>query len=509
MAATKRIYSETQNDYRSCGGVRYRGQTFTTTDAFSLTKVVMTLSVAGGTEATVYCDIFATSGGVPTGSSLAQGSVANTVIPDTAGQVEFTMGTPYNVAASTMYAIVMSSPAGADGWFRVYDIESGSVYAGGTVISKDVPAAWSTASASDEWFQVWGEDIVVVTTVTVTQTAKGRIKQEGLSGLETTKARLKQLGITVKTTSKARIKSLGTSKLITERARLKQFGVVKGVTSKARVKQISLSKLVTSKARLKQSANTKKTTLKSRIKQIGNTVKETSRARVKTIGTSKLTTLKARVKQSGNVKNTTSRARVKIANITDKITTKARLKQADNTKKVTSKARLKQFGTSKTISGKGRVKGVDITKVITSKARLKQSGLLKVITSRARLKQSSTGNLFTSKANIVDVGKTYLYLPTTGSSDNSPITFEWYIPSNKWGKNLNFNLQVDKTDDTFADLELNKNSYQDSGFEYFNGATWEAIPTSGVENTYAGNLARYSSVLTSGKKYWRVQAFAG
>jgi len=42
-----------------------------------------------------------------------------------------------------------------------------------------------------------------------------------------------------------------------------------------------------------------------------------------------------------------------------------------------------------------------------------------------------------------------------------------------------------------------------------NGASWVALPTSGVANSYTGNLARYITTLTYGLKHWRVRAFAG
>jgi hypothetical protein len=174
----------------------------------------------------------------------------------------------------------------------------------------------------------------------------------------------------------------------------------------------------------------------------------------------------------------TSRARIKLIGITDKIT---------------STGRIKQLGITKTITEKGRIKLVDTTKKLTEKARIK----------------AIRDKLLSSQALIVDVGKIYLYLPPSGSSAPSPATFQWYIPSNRWAKNLHFQLQIDKTDDTFGDLEVEKFSYKDSGFQYFNGASWVSLPTDGVDNSYAGNLARFSTILTGGLKFWKIRAFAG
>ena len=110
-----------------------------------------------------------------------------------------------------------------------------------------------------------------------------------------------------------------------------------------------------------------------------------------------------------------------------------------------------------------------------------------------------------------DTGTTYLYLPINASSNTDvPTSFEWYIPTQPSGSGkTNFQIQIDKTDDTFADLELEKWSYKDSGFEYYDGASWVAIPTSGVDYSYVGNLARYQVHLSDGLKHWRVRAFAG
>jgi hypothetical protein len=164
------------------------------------------------------------------------------------------------------------------------------------------------------------------------------------------------------------------------------------------------------------------------------------------------------------------------------------------TVKETTRARVKQLGISKTLQGKGRIK---------------TAGLSKAIRSKAQIKALASSAILSVGANIVDIGKTYLYLPASGSSENIPVSFEWYIPSNRWGKTINFQLQIDKTSDAFGDLEVEKKSYQDSGFEYFDGADWVALPTSGVVATYAGNLARFITNLTNGLKHWRVRAFAG
>jgi len=113
------------------------------------------------------------------------------------------------------------------------------------------------------------------------------------------------------------------------------------------------------------------------------------------------------------------------------------------------------------------------------------------------------------RANIATIGKTYLYSPPTGSYRNSPVEFQWYIPSNALNSPMSFEIQIDKTSDTFGDLEVNAFSYSGSGMEYYDGANWVSIPVRGVANSYKGNLARFITTLTNGQKWWRVRAIIG
>ncbi len=113
-------------------------------------------------------------------------------------------------------------------------------------------------------------------------------------------------------------------------------------------------------------------------------------------------------------------------------------------------------------------------------------------------------------ASIVSVGKVTLDAPSSGSSQTLPFYLEWYIPTNRWGSPLNFHLQIDKTSDSFGDLELEKKSWEDLEFEYWDGINWTAVPATGVPFSKVGNLCRLQiTSLTQGTKYWRVKAYAG
>jgi hypothetical protein len=70
---------------------------------------------------------------------------------------------------------------------------------------------------------------------------------------------------------------------------------------------------------------------------------------------------------------------------------------------------------------------------------------------------------------------------------------------------MHSHIQVDKTDATFNDLEEDLYSFRDSGFEYWDGDSWEPYPVEGVGSAYYGNQARIQLNLSLGAKYWRVR----
>lgn len=202
----------------------------------------------------------------------------------------------------------------------------------------------------------------------------------------------------------------------------------------------------------------------------------------------------------------------------DTIRAKANINQLMNST-VQSKARVKQTTVSD-IEAMSRIFKVQ-PQTIQSTARLLLTAIqtiqakayisftpTKLIEAKARVK-NFIAKTIQAKSYIVSVGKVVLYAPTDGGSQSGAATFMWYIPTNRWAANLNFHLQIDDTDDTFASVVLDKKSWQDSGFEYWNGSSWEAVPITGVSQTYAGNLVRYNATLLAGTKYWRVKAYAG
>lgn len=107
------------------------------------------------------------------------------------------------------------------------------------------------------------------------------------------------------------------------------------------------------------------------------------------------------------------------------------------------------------------------------------------------------------------VAQTTLVSPTDTSSGDPTAYFVWEIPNFTTGRNISFQLQIDKTDNTFGDIEVAKDSRTDSGFQYWDGADWQDFGAEGVADTYIGNQARIQVTLPAqGAKYWRVRGYS-
>lgn len=116
----------------------------------------------------------------------------------------------------------------------------------------------------------------------------------------------------------------------------------------------------------------------------------------------------------------------------------------------------------------------------------------------------------TAKARISYIEKTILVSPENFATEvQSPVTLVWKIPRTVDESNINAHVQIDQTDNTFGDLEAELFSFRDSGFEFWDGDSWEPYPVLGVSNDYAGNEARVTVSLTAGTKHWRVRGGRG
>jgi len=142
---------------------------------------------------------------------------------------------------------------------------------------------------------------------------------------------------------------------------------------------------------------------------------------------------------------------------------------------------------------------------VTAKASIQKSST-QTITSKGKIQITEEfTQIITSKAKIVCITKPVLITPISLTIENSPVYFVWEIPTCCKNRNMHAHIQIDKTDNTFGDLEKDLSSYRDSNFEYWDGGAWQPYPIAGVTSVYYGNQARVQVILTNGDKYWKVK----
>jgi len=98
--------------------------------------------------------------------------------------------------------------------------------------------------------------------------------------------------------------------------------------------------------------------------------------------------------------------------------------------------------------------------------------------------------------------------PGNGVSIGSTDPLRFYMPT-ICPSPMHFNMQLDTSSSFNSGNLRDLNSYVDqAGWEYWNGGSWVAVPSTGVPVTYLGNEARYTpqTELTSATWYRRVRA---
>ena len=152
-------YSDDVNSFLLVGNGTYvhGGQSITPASSGQIASIELYLYKYGSPTGTVSAKIFATSGGLPTGSALATSADVNVADLETsATAVPFEFSSPVSVTASTQYAIVLdgSSVSGnASNYVRLGTNNTLHAYAGGTAL--EYTTAWATASNHDVLFAVY------------------------------------------------------------------------------------------------------------------------------------------------------------------------------------------------------------------------------------------------------------------------------------------------------------------------------------------------------------------
>lgn len=124
----------------------------------------------------------------------------------------------------------------------------------------------------------------------------------------------------------------------------------------------------------------------------------------------------------------------------------------------------------------------------------------------AVIQAAGTGS-FSADAVIGYVGRCVWVSPANHSEiTGSPVLVFVMPPSSR---NMHFNIHLDRVD-TFDSVDLRVvESFRDlTGWEYWNGSSWQPIPQGGVSPSFSGNEARYTvqTPLASGTWFRRVRA---
>lgn len=160
MSTKFESFTPTTDDFWQSYGTRFQFQTFTPSSSHNITSVKLKLHRIGSPTGNFIVEIYATSGGNPTGSALANGTKDSSTISTSATVYEITLGAGYNLSASTQYAIV-TSQAGASGSDSIgwEDASSGGYTGGLAGETLDGGSSWSTHNSgnADFYFEEWGD----------------------------------------------------------------------------------------------------------------------------------------------------------------------------------------------------------------------------------------------------------------------------------------------------------------------------------------------------------------
>ncbi len=161
MAYTLQVYYDTNDDTEAgpSGAGKLDAQTFTTVDAFSISRVSLKLFRIGS-PGTLTVSIRATSANLPTGGDLVSGTFnANAITATSPGEwVDINFSPALALTATTKYAIVITAgPDTSNRCFWRYD-GSSATYAGGNRCSFN-GSTWSSAATSDQMFRTYNTTV--------------------------------------------------------------------------------------------------------------------------------------------------------------------------------------------------------------------------------------------------------------------------------------------------------------------------------------------------------------
>ncbi|MDP4279684.1 MAG: hypothetical protein QQM50_03925 [Dehalococcoides mccartyi] len=140
-----------------CYGTTWYGQTFSLTNNVILSGFNLYCKKIGSPTGNLDYYLYATSGGLPTGSALASGSILASTVSTSAGLKSLVFTTPVSLTAATTYAVVFSCPSGTSSNRISYWYTNNSSYAGGQAISSsNSGTSWTGSATGDIYITLSG-----------------------------------------------------------------------------------------------------------------------------------------------------------------------------------------------------------------------------------------------------------------------------------------------------------------------------------------------------------------
>lgn len=146
------VTGTTVDTYNACDeGDSFCGQTFKVATTKPITHIRVRLYLSAGAAASnLALNVYATSGGVPTGGVLATSTGYTPSLTESAANIDFYFATPFVPTVGVTYCFVSSGTS--TGYVRC--VRSSSAYGDGTAITQVDGGAWS-AEADDLVFSIY------------------------------------------------------------------------------------------------------------------------------------------------------------------------------------------------------------------------------------------------------------------------------------------------------------------------------------------------------------------
>jgi len=523
---------------------RQAAQTFQSAAPIYVTHVDLGLHVQGTPPNVLTVGIYATSGGDPTGSALATGSVAVAGVGTEEGLISRVQITPgLHLEAGVLYAIVLFTTGGDtnNDWHWNFDSTSAD-YANGQKLTY-LAAVWTAQPTQDFLFGLLGPgwfyaDAVLVRTTSSSASADAVIKRLGQPGSGTADAVIRKPDRPGSGTVDAIIRRERTGSITANAIVLR--AISGSITADAVVKRGQAGSL-------SGDAVVRRTALGvsplDAVLRRGSTASLTTDAIVRRERTSAISSDAVLLRgRTGSLTADAVIARGRASSIAaDAVIRRTQLgsfsaaaviKRPDQLGSATANAVIKREQASSLTANavllrsgvgslsadavlfrqwSGSLTGDAVVRRTTEGGSAADAVLLAsrvaILTTDAILLRGQSGS-FSINAVLNSVSKCIWTTPGNTIQIDPDAILHFLMPQAAAG-DMHFEIQID-TVATFDGIYLRiiKSHSDLAGWEFWDGGAWQPIPQSGVPNTYCGNEARYAiqTPLTNETWYRRVRA---